>query len=629
MALNPVVAEVTARIVERSRQTRADYLRRMDAATGTAPGRAKLSCANWAHAFAGQTVADKLTALTGAQPNLGVVTAYNDMLSAHQPFERFPEIIRQAAREAGATAQVAGGTPAMCDGVTQGRPGMELSLFSRDVIAMSTGVALTHDAFDAALMLGVCDKIVPGLFMGALAFGHLPVVFAPAGPMPSGIPNAEKARVRAEYAQGLIDRAELLKSEIASYHSPGTCTFYGTANSNQMMMEIAGLHMPSTAFVHPDTGLRDALTAAAAKRAIELAREGRGRMADVVSEKTIVNMIVALLATGGSTNHAIHLVAMARSAGVLIDWTDMDQLSSVTPLLARVYPNGSADVNAFQAAGGVAFVTRELVEAGNLHPDVTTIMGQGLEAYFKEPRLEDGELVWRDTVRESLDLTILRPASDPFDREGGLRLVQGDLGRAVIKISAVKPENRIVEAPAAVFETQEDALQAFKDGKLDRDVVVVLRFQGPRANGMPELHSLSPALSVLQDKGFRVAFVTDGRMSGASGKTPAAIHVSPEALAGGPLTHVRDGDVIRLDPEAGVLTTVGVDDLSARPAAARSRVHAEGSSWGYGRELFGAFRQAVSTAEQGASVCFSAPIGANGHDDGPPDPNLVDRAVDA
>ncbi|MCZ4109503.1 phosphogluconate dehydratase [Brevundimonas diminuta] len=629
MALNPVVAEVTARIVERSRKTRADYLRRMDAATDSGSGRAKLSCANWAHAFAGQTVADKLTAMTGAQPNLGVVTAYNDMLSAHQPFERFPDVIRQAAREAGATAQVAGGTPAMCDGVTQGRPGMELSLFSRDVIAMSTGVALTHDAFDAALMLGVCDKIVPGLFMGALAFGHLPVVFAPAGPMPSGIPNAEKARVRAEYAQGLIDRAELLKSEIASYHSPGTCTFYGTANSNQMMMEIAGLHLPSTAFVHPDTGLRDALTAAAAKRAIELAREGRGRMADVVSEKTIVNMIVALLATGGSTNHAIHLVAMARAAGVRIDWTDMDQLSSVTPLLARVYPNGSADVNAFQAAGGVAFVTRELVEAGNLHPDVTTIMGEGLEAYFKEPRLEDGELVWRDTVKESLDLSILRPASDPFDREGGLRLVQGDLGRAVIKISAVKPENRIVEAPAAVFETQEDALQAFKDGKLNRDVVVVLRFQGPRANGMPELHSLSPALSVLQDKGFKVAFVTDGRMSGASGKTPAAIHVSPEALAGGPLAHVRDGDVIRLDPEAGVLTIVGIDDLAARPAATRSRAHAEGSSWGYGRELFGAFRQVVSTAEEGASVCFTAPIGANGHDDGPPDPNVVDRAVDA
>ncbi|HEY1071934.1 phosphogluconate dehydratase [Brevundimonas sp.] len=629
MALNPIVADVTARIVERSRATRTDYLRRMDAARDSGAGRAKLSCANWAHAFAGQTVADKLTAMTGAQPNLGIVTAYNDMLSAHQPFERFPAVIRQAVREVGATAQVAGGTPAMCDGVTQGRPGMELSLFSRDVIAMSTGVALTHDAFDAAMMLGVCDKIVPGLFMGALAFGHLPVVFAPAGPMPSGIPNAEKARVRALYAQGLVDRATLLQSEIGSYHSPGTCTFYGTANSNQMMMEIAGLHLPSTAFVHPDTGLRDALTAAAAKRAVELARSGQGRMADVVSEKTIVNMITALLATGGSTNHAIHLVAMARAAGVLIDWTDMDQLSSATPLLARVYPNGSADVNAFQAAGGVAFVTRELVRAGVLHNDVTTIMGQGMEAYFQEPCLIDGELVWRDTVAESLDLDVLRPASDPFQKDGGLRLVQGDLGRAVIKVSAVKPENRIVEAPAAVFETQEEALQAFKDGKLNRDVVVVLRFQGPRANGMPELHSLSPALGVLQDKGFKVAFVTDGRMSGASGKTPAAIHVSPEALAGGPLAHVKDGDVIRLDPEAGVLTTVGGIDLSARPAVRRSQAHAEGAAWGYGRELFAAFRHVVTTAEEGASVCFAFPIGAGGHADTPPDPNLVDRTVDA
>ncbi|MNU76563.1 Phosphogluconate dehydratase [compost metagenome] len=627
--LNPVVAEVTARIIERSRATRADYLRRMDAARDSGAGRAKLSCANWAHAFAGQTIADKLTAMDGSKPNVGVVTAYNDMLSAHQPFERFPEVIRKAVREVGATAQVAGGTPAMCDGVTQGRPGMELSLFSRDVIAMSTGVALTHDAFDAAMMLGVCDKIVPGLFMGALAFGHLPVVFAPAGPMPSGIPNAEKARVRAEYAQGLVDRTTLLASEIGSYHSPGTCTFYGTANSNQMMMEIAGLHLPSTAFVHPETGLRDALTAAAAKRAVELARSGQGRMADVVSEKTIVNMIVALLATGGSTNHAIHLVAMARAAGVLIDWTDMDQLSSATPLLARVYPNGSADVNAFQAAGGTAFVTRELVRAGILHNDVTTIMGQGMEAYFQEPCLIDGELVWRDTVEDSLDLDILRPASDPFQKDGGLRLVQGDLGRAVIKVSAVKPENRIVEAPAAVFETQEDALQAFKDGKLFRDVVVVLRFQGPKANGMPELHSLSPALSVIQDKGFKVAFVTDGRMSGASGKTPAAIHVSPEALAGGPLAHVRDGDIIRLDAEAGVLTTVGVADLTARPLAVRSTANAEGSSWGYGRELFGAFRHVVSTAEQGASVCFTLPAGVGGHTDTPPNPNFVDRTVDA
>ncbi len=627
--LHPVVAEVTARIVERSRETRADYLRRMDAAGTSGVGRAKLSCANWAHAFAGAPVKDKLNAMSGTQPNVGVVTAYNDMLSAHQPFERFPQIIRDAVRDLNATAQVAGGVPAMCDGVTQGRPGMDLSLFSRDVIAMSTAVALTHDAFDSVVCLGVCDKIVPGLFMGSLAFGHLPVVFAPAGPMPSGIPNAEKARVRAEYAQGKVNRETLLESEIASYHSPGTCTFYGTANSNQMMMELGGLHLPSTAFVHPETGLRDALTVATAKRAVELARSGQGRMADVVSENSVVNMIVALLATGGSTNHAIHLVAMARSAGVLIDWTDLDQLSSVTPLLARIYPNGSADVNAFQAAGGVAFVARELAGAGHIHSDVITVMGEGIHHYFQEPMLVDGALVWKDGVTESLDTDILRPASDPFDREGGLRLVQGDLGRAVIKVSAVKPENRIVEAPAAVFETQEDALQAFKDGKLNRDVVVVLRFQGPRANGMPELHSLSPALSVLQDKGFKVAFVTDGRMSGASGKTPAAIHVSPEALAGGPLAHVRDGDIIRLDADAGVLTTIGVADLAARPAAVRSVAQATGAAWGYGRELFGAFRQRVGTAEAGASICFDSPTGGPAQADTPPNANLVDRTIDA
>ncbi len=629
MALHPTIDAVTRRITERSRETRSDYLRRMDAARDNGVARAKLSCANWAHAFAGQTVADKLTAMTGSQPNVGIVTAYNDMLSAHQPFERFPHIIREAAREVGATAQVAGGTPAMCDGVTQGRPGMELSLFSRDVIAMSTGVALTHDAFDSAIMLGVCDKIVPGLFMGALAFGHLPVVFAPAGPMPSGIPNNEKARIRALYAQNQVDRATLLQSEVGSYHSPGTCTFYGTANSNQMMMEVIGLHMPSTAFVHPETGLRDALTAAAGKRAVELARTGESRMADVVDEKGIVNAIIALLATGGSTNHAIHLVAMARAAGIIIDWTDMDELSSATPLLARVYPNGSADVNAFQAAGGVAFVVRELAENGHLHTDVTTVMGKGLEPYYQEPSMVDGQLVWRDGVSESLDPDIVRPVSNPFQKDGGLRLVKGDLGRAVIKVSAVKPENRIVEAPAAVFETQEDALQAFRDGKLNRDVVVVLRFQGPKANGMPELHSLSPALSVLQDKGFKVAFVTDGRMSGASGKTPAAIHVSPEALAGGPLAHVRDGDIIRLDAEAGVLTTVGAGDLSARPAAHRSQAHADASAWGYGRELFGAFRHVVTTAEQGATVCFAFPPGEPSPTDTPADPNFVDRTVDA
>ena len=629
MALHPTIDAVTRRITERSRETRSDYLRRMDAARDNGVARAKLSCANWAHAFAGQTVADKLTAMTGSQPNVGIVTAYNDMLSAHQPFERFPHIIREAAREVGATAQVAGGTPAMCDGVTQGRPGMELSLFSRDVIAMSTGVALTHDAFDSAIMLGVCDKIVPGLFMGALAFGHLPVIFAPAGPMPSGIPNNEKARIRALYAQNQVDRATLLQSEVGSYHSPGTCTFYGTANSNQMMMEVIGLHMPSTAFVHPETGLRDALTAAAGKRAVDLARAGESRMADVVDEKGIVNAIIALLATGGSTNHAIHLVAMARAAGIIIDWTDMDELSSATPLLARVYPNGSADVNAFQAAGGVAFVVRELAQNGHLHTDVTTVMGKGLEPYYQEPSMVDGQLVWRDGVSESLDLDIVRPVSNPFQKDGGLRLVKGDLGRAVIKVSAVKPENRIIEAPAAVFETQEDALQAFRDGKLNRDVVVVLRFQGPKANGMPELHSLSPALSVLQDKGFKVAFVTDGRMSGASGKTPAAIHVSPEALAGGPLAHVRDGDIIRLDAEAGVLTTVGAGDLSARPAAQRSQSHADASAWGYGRELFGAFRHVVTTAEQGATVCFAFPPGEPSPTDTPADPNFVDRTVDA
>ena len=624
MTLHPTVAAVTARIVEKSRATRADYLRRMDAARDSGAGRAKLSCANWAHAFAGQTIADKLTAMDGSKPNLGIVTAYNDMLSAHQPFERFPGVVREAVRQVGATAQVAGGTPAMCDGVTQGRPGMELSLFSRDVIAMSTGVALTHDAFDAALMLGVCDKIVPGLFMGALAFGHLPVVFAPAGPMPSGIPNAEKARVRAEYAQNKVDRQTLLESEIGSYHSPGTCTFYGTANSNQMMMEICGLHMPSTAFVHPETGLRDALTAAAAKQAVKLAESGTGRMADVVDEKSIVNMIVALLATGGSTNHAIHLVAMARAAGVLIDWTDMDQLSSATPLLARVYPNGSADVNAFQAAGGVAFVTRELAEAGHIHSDVQTIMGPGIHHYFQEPSMVDGELVWRDGVARSLDTDILRPVSDPFDREGGLRLVHGNLGRAVIKVSAVKPQHRIVEGPAHVFDSQEDVLAAFQAGRLDEGGVIVLRFQGPKANGMPELHSLSPLMSVLQDRGVPIALVTDGRMSGASGKTPAAIHVTPEALEGGPLAFVKTGDIVRLDAEAGVLTTAA--DLSSRPPAVASDVQA----WGYGRELFGAFRSAVSSAEEGASVCFqAAPTPRQPELRDVYDHNIQNRAIDA
>jgi 6-phosphogluconate dehydratase len=632
--LNPEVARITERIRKRSEASRADYLRRMAAARQAGPGGSKLSCANWAHAYAGASVQDRLRALGGKAPNLGIVTAYNDMLSAHQPFETFPEQVRQAVRDAGATAQVAGATPAMCDGVTQGRPGMELSLFSRDVIALSTGVALTHDTFDAALMLGVCDKIVPGLLMGALAFGHLPVVFAPAGPMPSGISNAEKARVRAEYAQGKVDRRTLLDSEMASYHSPGTCTFYGTANSNQMLMEVMGLHLPSTAFVHPNTELRDRLTAAAARHAVAMARAGDVCLADIVDEKAIVNAIVALLATGGSTNHTIHLVAMARAAGIVIDWTDMDELSAVTPLLARVYPNGSADVNAFQAAGGVAFVIRELAEAGHLHRDVKTIMGRGLESYFQEPVIQDNSLVWVDGVPESLNTDILRPASDPFQNNGGLKLLTGDLGRAVIKVSAVKPEHRIIEAPVAIFETQEAALEAFQAGDLDRDVIIVLRFQGPRANGMPELHSLSPALSVLQDRGFRVAFVTDGRMSGASGKTAAAIHVTPEALNGGPLARLRNGDRLRLDAETGVLTTVAVTDLDQRTPAQRSPALTEGSGWGYGRELFATFRHQVGAAERGASICFAPPPGQDGADGRPllsddPEPNVLDRTVDA
>jgi len=504
-AMNPVVADVTARILERSRDSRADYLERIAAAGREGPGRAKLSCANWAHAFAAQTPADKLRARGGDAPNVAIVTAYNDMLSAHQPFERFPELIRAAAREIGATAQVAGGVPAMCDGVTQGRPGMELSLFSRDVIAMATAVALTHDAFDAALCLGVCDKIVPGLFIGALAFGHLPVVFAPAGPMPSGIPNPEKARVRMLYAEGKVGREALLEAEIGSYHSPGTCTFYGTANSNQLLMELMGLHLPGSAFVHPDTPLRDALTAEAARQAVRLAAEGRGRMAHVIDVKAVVNGIVGLLATGGSTNHALHLVAMARAAGVLVDWTDMDQLSRATPLLARIYPNGVGDVNHFQAAGGMAFVTRELLRAGLVHGDVETVAGAGLRAYAQEPFLTNDGLAWRDGASATLDDTILRPADDPFSAEGGLRLLTGNLGRSVIKVSAVKPEHRVVEAPAAVFDSQDDFLAAFRAGQLDRDFVAVLRFQGPRANGMPELHNLSPSLAVLQERGFRVA----------------------------------------------------------------------------------------------------------------------------
>jgi phosphogluconate dehydratase len=604
MPLDPILAEVTARIEARSADARGAYLEQIERARNSGPSRGKLSCANWAHAFAGSPAEDKARALSQA-PNIGIVTAYNDMLSAHQPLEHFPEVIRAAAREVGATAQVAGGVPAMCDGVTQGRPGMELSLFSRDVIAMATAVALSHDAFDGALCLGVCDKIVPGLMIGALSYGHLPTIFVPGGPMTSGISNAEKAKVRGLYAEGKVGREELLKAEMAAYHGPGTCTFYGTANSNQMLMELMGVHLPGSAFVHPYTPLREALIRAAAQRVVEL-RDGTNAYAPlgwVIDVKAVVNGLVGLMATGGSTNHALHLVAIARAAGVLIDWTDFDDVSRATPLLARVYPNGSGDVNQFQAAGGLAFLTRELLDAGLLHEDVLTAAGKGLRGYTAEPFLEDGKLVWKPAAAESLDPSMLRPVSDPFDREGGLKLLTGNLGRAVIKSSAVKPEHRVVEAPAIVFENQEAFLAAFKAGQLDRDFVAVVRFQGPRANGMPELHSLTPALSVLQDRGRRVALVTDGRMSGASGKVPAAIHLTPEAADGGPLARLRTDDLIRLDAEDGSLEVmVEPVELAARPPAADPRA----GETGYGRELFAPMRALAQPAELGGGVFFRA-----------------------
>jgi phosphogluconate dehydratase len=602
--MNPVTAEVTRRIAERSREARTDYLARMAAVRAAGPGRGKLSCANWAHAFAALPDGDKRRMRDPASPNVAIVSAYNDMLSAHQPYERFPDIIRKAAHEAGATAQFAGGVPAMCDGVTQGRPGMELSLFSRDVIAMATAIALTHDAFDAALFLGICDKIVPGLFIGAAAFGHLPAIFVPGGPMTSGIPNSEKARVRALYAEGKATREELLDSEMKSYHGPGTCTFYGTANSNQMMMEMTGLHLPGAAFINPNTPLRDALTAAAARRAVEIRDKGNAYtpFSSVIDEKSIVNAMTGLLATGGSTNHTLHIVAMARAAGMTVTWEDFHDLSRVTPLIARVYPNGSEDVNAFHAAGGMAFVTRQLLDAGLAHEDVTTVAGSGLRRYQQEPFLDGGRLVWREGPAASLDRDLLRPADDPFEAEGGIRMLSGPLGRGVIKTSAVKPQHRVVAAPALVFDDQDDLLAAHRRGELQRDFIAVVRFQGPRANGMPELHSLTPTLGVLLDKGFKVALVTDGRMSGASGKVPAAIHLTPEAAAGGPLAYVRDGDVIRLDAEKGVLDI----DVDPRELMARERAAPPPSGPGYGRELFGWMRQAAGPADAGACSLFEA-----------------------
>jgi phosphogluconate dehydratase len=592
---HPVIADVTRRLTERSAATRGAYLERVRAAAQQGPARGGLGCANFAHGFAASG-ADKDQLKRAATPNVAIVSSYNDMLSAHQPFDDFPAQIKAAARDAGGTAQFAGGVPAMCDGITQGRAGMELSLYSRDVIAMATAIALSHDMFDAALMLGVCDKIVPGLLIGALSFGHLPTLFVPAGPMTSGLSNALKSKVRQQYATGEIGRDELLAAEAAAYHGPGTCTFYGTANSNQMLMELMGLHLPGASFVNPGTPLRTALTEAAAARAVELETP----VADIVDEHAVVNGVVALLATGGSTNHTMHLVAMARAAGIDLRWDDFADLSAVVPLLARIYPNGKADINHFHAAGGTAFLVRELVGAGLMHRDVQTVVGPGLDAYTTEPMLVDGQLTWRDGPTESLDLDVLRPVDDPFDKDGGLRMLAGNLGRAVIKTSAVVPEQRLVEAPARVFGDQSEFQAAFEAGELTDDLVAVVRYQGPKANGMPELHKLITPLGVLQDRGHRVALVTDGRMSGASGKIPAAIHVTPEAAAdASPIARVRDGDLVRLDADAGTIEVL-VDhaELAGRPAAAPpDRAFA-----GTGRELFESFRHAVGPADAGASI---------------------------
>jgi len=597
MSLHPAVATVTARIEARSRETRRAYLERMRRAAEEGPARAHLSCGNQAHAYAAAGP-DKDGLASGTSPNLGIVTAYNDMLSAHQPFETFPALIREAARRAGGTAQVAGGVPAMCDGVTQGQVGMELSLFSRDAIALGAAVALSHNCFDAALYLGVCDKIVPGLLIAAATFGHVPAVFLPAGPMTSGLPNDEKAKVRQQFAAGEVGRDALMQAEMASYHGPGTCTFYGTANSNQMLMEFMGLHLPGASFVNPGTPLREALTVAGVERALEITALGNDYRpaGEILDARAFVNGIVGLMATGGSTNLVIHLPAMARAAGVILDLEDFEELSEATPLMARVYPNGLADVNHFHAAGGLGYMIGELLEAGLLHPDTQTVAGQGLARYAQEPRLGADGLHWVPGAGESLNEKILRPASDPFNATGGLRQLRGNLGRGVMKVSAVKEAHHVVEAPVRVFEDQAEVKAAFKAGAFTSDTVVVVRYQGPQANGMPELHALTPMLAVLQDRGLKVALVTDGRMSGASGKVPAAIHVCPEAACGGPLAKLRDGDVVRVDATAGVLEVraAGFED---RPVP---EVDLSGNRHGIGRELFETFRRNAGMATDGA-----------------------------
>ena len=595
--MNQVISAVTARIVERSQTTRAAYLEQMNTQFQTVAVRSGLHCGNLAHAFAGCGAHDKAQLAADVQPNLGIVTAYNDMLSAHKPYENYPQAIRAYANKYNAVAQVAGGVPAMCDGVTQGQTGMELSLFSRDVIALSSAVALSHNMFDGVLNLGICDKIVPGLMIGSLRFGHLPTVFMPGGPMETGISNEEKAKIRQDYAEGKIDRAALLKGESDSYHSPGTCTFYGTANSNQMLMEIMGLQLPGSSFVNPGTPLREALNEAAVKTVVDLihAKSFESSLASIVSEKTVVNAIIGLLATGGSTNHTIHIIAIARAAGIIINWEDFSDLSKVIPSLTKVYPNGAADVNHFHASGGMGFIIRTLLENGLLHQDVYTILGFGLEKYKQEPKLINGQLTWVDGATASLNESIIRSVANPFSPEGGIKMMKGNIGRSVIKTSAVAPEHLVVEAPAIVFDEQEDLIKAFKNGELDKDFIAVIPFQGPKHNGMPELHQLTPTLTILQKRGFKVALITDGRMSGASGKVPAAIHMVPEARDGGLIGKIQTGDVIRFDAEHGTLNCVteGVESRSLRTK--------DNHALGMGRELFINMRNTVSSSEEGAS----------------------------
>lgn len=604
--VHPVLEAVTNDIIERSKKSRATYLSRLDEALDKGPHRAVLGCGNLAHGFAACGAGEKADLAGDKKANIAIISSYNDMLSAHEPFRDFPALIKEAAREAGGVAQFAGGVPAMCDGITQGQPGMELSLFSRDVIAMATAIGLSHNMFDGALYLGVCDKIVPGLLIGALSFGHLPAVFVPAGPMPSGLPNKEKVRIRQLYAEGKVGREELLKAESESYHSPGTCTFYGTANSNQMMVEMMGLHLPGSSFINPNTPLRDELTKQATRQVLKFTALGDDfrPIGHMINEKAIINALVGLLATGGSTNHTIHLIAIARAAGIIINWDDFDHLSKLIPLVTRIYPNGQADINHFQAAGGMGLLIRELTAHGMLHEDIITVGDtHGMAQYTQEPRLKDGQLIWEEGTDTSLDNDVIGSVNAPFATSGGLHLIKGNLGRGMSKISAVDPKHQVVEAPAMVFDHQDDVVEAFKRGEMNKDVIVVLRFQGPKSNGMPELHKLTPPLGVLQDKGFKVALVTDGRMSGASGKVPSAIHLCPECADGSLLTKVRDGDMIRLDTQRGELDVlVDEEELNSRIACVMANTE---HHYGMGRELFDSFRNGVSTAETGAINMFN------------------------